>query len=394
MKTSSARTTHLADHFYADLDARLQTIKNDGLPIIRLDVGSPDLPPAQHIVDALIKSAQNPDHHGYQPVKGELALRQAWAENYKETYNVTINPDMQIFTTLGSKEGIFHLSQALLEAGDIALVPDPSYMTYARGALFAGAQLYFMPLIKENGFLPDLENIPAEVLSRARLLWLNYPNNPTSAVADLDYYKKAIEFARKHDLIIVADCAYTQVTFDGFRAPSILEIAGAEEVAIEFNTLSKSHNMAGWRMAVAVGNPAVIRSLGNVQANVSSGGFKPAIDAAIAALTGDQSWLAGRNGIYAKRRNLLVNRLNQLGWEIDSPKGALYLWLKLPIKMKSVDFTNRLLETARVSLTPGTVFGKSGEGYVRLAFTSPESVLEAALQRIEQAMPILEKETL
>ncbi len=359
MKTIATRTTLLADHFYASLDARLQGM-NDGPPVIRLDVGSPDLPPPTSILQALNDSAANPNHHGYQPIKGELALRQAWAGLYKRLHDVTLNPDTEIVTLLGSKEGIFHLSLAVLEAGDVALVPDPAYMTYARGAQFAGAQPVALPLRCENGYLPELDSIPAELLDHTRLLWLNYPNNPTSAVASLDFYQHAVDFARKNSLLVIADSAYTQITFDSFRAPSILEIPGAQEVAIEFNTLSKSHNMAGWRMAVAVGNPQVIKSLGAVQANASSGAFKPVVDAAITALNGDQAWLAERNATYAARRDLLAKRFTALGWEFDLPRGALYFWLRLPFGgITSVDFTNRLLETAHVSLTPGTVFTRS-----------------------------------
>lgn len=392
MKTAASRTTLLADHFYASLDARLQAMK-DGPPVIRLDVGSPDLPPPAPILQALNDSAAKPGNHGYQPIKGELALRQAWAGLYQRYHGVMLDPDSEIVTLLGSKEGIFHLSLAVLEAGDAALVPDPGYMTYARGALFAGAEPVALPLRRENGYLPDFAEIPAAVLSKARILWLNYPNNPTSAVASLAFYQQAVDFARKNNLLVVADSAYTQITFDGFRAPSILEIPGASQVAIEFNTLSKSHNMAGWRMAVAVGNQQVIKSLGAVQANASSGAFKPVVDAAIAALNGDQGWLAERNAIYAARRDLLVKRFRALGWEFDLPRGALYLWLKLPFDgISSAAFTSRLLESARVSLTPGTVFGASGEGYVRLAFTSPEKLLLEAIDRIEAAWPILQKE--
>jgi LL-diaminopimelate aminotransferase len=255
-------------------------------------------------------------------------------------------------------------------------------MSYVRGARFAGAEPFIVPSSRETGFLPDLTAIPADVLSRARLLWLNFPNNPTSAVASHEFFASAVEFARRHDILLVSDAAYTQVTYDGYYAPSLLEIPGALEVAIEFNTLSKSHNMAGWRTAVAVGNADVLKSLGAVEANVNSGGFKPILEASIAALTGDQSWLGPRNQIYQRRRDLVIGRLRELGLEVDLPQASLYAWFKLPGEWKAADFTDHVLQIARVSLTPGSVFGT--EGYARLAFCSPDEELIEALNRLQE----------
>jgi LL-diaminopimelate aminotransferase len=384
MKTSATRTTTISDHFFAAVDVRINALRADSnpTPIIRLDIGSPDLPPAPHIIETLTRAAARPDSHGYQPIKGTPALREAWAALYQRLHNVTIDPTAQVLPLLGSKEGIFHLSQALLEPGDVALIPEPAYMSYVRGARFAGAEPFIVPSSRETGFLPDLTAIPADVLSRARLLWLNFPNNPTSAVASREFFASAVEFARRHDILLVSDAAYTQVTYDGYYAPSLLEIPGALEVAIEFNTLSKSHNMAGWRTAVAVGNADVLKSLGAVEANVNSGGFKPILEASIAALTGDQSWLGPRNQIYQRRRDLVIGRLRELGLEVDLPQASLYAWFKLPGEWKAADFTDHVLQTARVSLTPGSVFGT--EGYARLAFCSPDEELIEALNRLQE----------
>ena len=382
MKTFATRTTSLSDHFFAAVDVRINALRADGnpLPIIRLDIGSPDLPPAPHIIEALTRAAARPDSHGYQPIKGTPALREAWAGLYQRLHNVTLDPTAQVLSLLGSKEGIFHLSQALLEPGDVALIPEPAYMSYVRGARFAGAEPFIVPSSRETGFLPDLAAIPADVLSRVRLLWLNFPNNPTSAVASRDFFASAIEFVRRHDILLVSDAAYTQVTYDGYYAASLLEIPGALDVAIEFNTLSKSHNMAGWRTAVAVGNAEVLKTLGTIEANVNSGGFKPILEASIAALSGDQSWLGPRNQIYQRRRDLVIGHLRELGLEVDLPQASLYAWFKLPGDWKAVDFTNHVLQNARVSLTPGTVFGT--EGYARLAFCSPDAELVEALNRL------------
>jgi LL-diaminopimelate aminotransferase len=382
MKTSATRTHTISDHFFAAVDVKINALRADGnpMPIIRLDIGSPDLPPAPHIIEALTRAAARPDSHGYQPIKGTPALREAWAALYQRLHGVTLDPTAQVLPLLGSKEGIFHLSQALLEPGDVALIPQPAYMSYVRGARFAGAEPFIVPSSRETGFLPDLTAIPADVLSRSRLLWLNFPNNPTSAVSPREFFESAVEFARRHDILLVSDAAYTQVTYDGYYASSLLEIPGALEVAIEFNTLSKSHNMAGWRTAVAVGNADVLKSLGAIEANVNSGGFKPILEASIAALTGDQSWLGPRNQIYQRRRDLVIGRLRELGLEVDLPQASLYAWFKLPDDWASADFTNHVLQTARVSLTPGSVFGT--EGYARLAFCSPDAELVEALNRL------------
>ncbi|MGW8250796.1 MAG: aminotransferase class I/II-fold pyridoxal phosphate-dependent enzyme, partial [Anaerolineales bacterium] len=310
------------------------------------------------------------------------ALRQAWAEMYLNTYGVSLDPEREIIPLLGSKEGIFHLTMAMVDPGDIVLIPDPGYLTYTQGALLAGGEPYFLPLTAQNHYLPQLESIPDAIASRAKLLWLNYPNNPTAASATTEFFAAAIQFARKYDVLVCHDAAYNQVTFDGYQAPSLLQVPEAKEFAIEFNTLSKSHNMAGWRVGAAIGKADALRALYVLKTNADSGHFLPVLEAATAALTGDQSWLVGRNDIYRKRRDRVVNSLREMGVPVESPCASLYVWAPVPAGWSSLEFTIALLEQARVSLTPGLVFGAHGEGYVRIALTETESRIEEAMQRI------------
>jgi LL-diaminopimelate aminotransferase len=372
--------------FFADLNRRIKAMQNAGVDIIRLDIGSPDLPPPPEIIQALSRAAEQPDRHGYVAHLGPPALRQAWSELYRREFGVELDPETQVIPLLGSKEGIFHLSLALLDPGDLVLVPDPGYMTYLRGAQFAGAQPRFVPLLPERGYLPDLGAIPVEIARQARLLWLNYPNNPTSATADLAFFTEAVAFARENDLLLCHDAAYAQVTYDGYRAPSVLQVPGAAEVAVEFNTLSKSHNMAGWRAGVAAGNEPALHSLYTLKTNVDSGHFLPVWEAAVAAMAGDQSWIQERNRVYQQRRDLVLPVLNALGLAAGLPQASLYAWFAVPEGWSSEGFSHALLEEARLALTPGTVFGPGGQGYVRLALTAPEERLAEAMIRLAEWM--------
>lgn len=275
------------------------------------------------------------------------------------------------------------VTQAVCDQGDIVLVPDPGYLVYAQAARFALAEPYFIPLRAENGWLPDLNAIPAQVVKRARLLWLNYPNNPTSAIATMGFFSSAIAFARQHDVLLCHDAAYSLVTFDGTQPLSLLQIPGAAEVAVEFNTLSKAYNMAGWRIGAALGNPLIIQSLYSLLTSLTSGSFYPANEAAIAALVGDQSWIDSRNVVYQNRRDLVLQTLHNLGWEAETPLAALYIWFQIPAGYtSSADFCLALLERTGVSLTPGGVFGPHGEGYVRLSITIAEDILDEALAHL------------
>jgi LL-diaminopimelate aminotransferase len=376
-------TEKLTDNFFATLNNRVMEVQARGADVIRLDIGSPDLPPAPHIVEALTKSANQPTAHGYQSHRGTAALREAWAEMYQRVHGVTLDPD-GVLPLLGSKEGVFHLSQALLNPGDIVLVPDPGYQTYNQGAWFTGAKPFPLPLLPKNGYLPDLGAVPSDIRQRTKILWLNYPNNPTAALATLDFFSEAVAFAQQHGILICQDAAYTQVLFDGVYAPSILEISGAADVAVEFNTLSKSHNMAGWRMGAALGNSAAITTLLKLKTHADSGHFRPVLDAGVTALLGDQTWLSERNKIYQERRDIIVNGLQDFGLFPDIPQASLYVWCALPEGWtSSSDFVLTLLEESHVSLAPGTIFGTRGEGFVRISLVQSADRLKKAMERIK-----------
>ena len=386
MKTYSERMQSFPDHFFAELNSRIRELRARDKDVIRLDIGSPDLPPAPEIIEALNRSAAHPDHHGYQPYRGPQELREAWAGMYQRLYQVKLDPDSEILPLMGSKEGIFNLVMASIDPGEVVLIPDPGYFTYDRATRFAGGEPVYLPLLPHNNFLPELQNIPEQHLKRAKMLWLNYPNNPTAATVNLDFFTRAVAFARQHDLLVCHDAAYTQVTYDGYQAPSILQVAGAKDVAVEFNTLSKSHNMAGWRTGVAVGNSSALQSLYTLKTNVDSGQFLPIMEAATAALTGDQGWLSDRNGIYQQRRDLVIEALHASGLYARLPQGSLYIWCPVPAGWSSESFTSALLDQAHISLAPGSIFGEHGEGFVRISFTAPLERLEEAMQRMSQVV--------
>ncbi len=378
------RIAHLSSHYFAALDEQIARLNASGRQVIRLDVGSPDLPPPQEVIEYLHTSASRPDTHGYQAHTGTREIRQAWAGMYRRLQGVELDPETEILPLIGSKEGIFHLHQALVNPGDLVLAPDPGYITYTRGAQIAGGEIFTLPLLEENDYLPRLEQIPAEIARRAKILWLNYPNNPTAGVASLEYFQEAVAFSREYDLLLAHDAAYTQVTFDGYRAPSLLEIPGAKDVAIEFNTLSKSHNMAGWRVAAAVGRADALRCLYQLKTNVDSSHFLPILDAATLAMNGDQGWIAGRNRTYQARRDCVAAALNRLGFHYRLPQASLYVWFTAPSGQTSTGFCARVLEQCGVSLTPGSIFGAQGEGNIRLSLTSPIDEIAEAMQRLEK----------
>ena len=293
-----------------------------------------------------------------------------------------LDPELEILPLLGSKEGIFHISMAYIQPGEVALVPDPGYVTYERGPLFAGAELHRMPLRPEHGFTPELERISPSVLQRAKLLWLNYPNNPTSALAPLSFFEQVVDFARRHDLLVCHDAAYSRVTFNPDPAPSILQVPGALDVTVEFNTLSKSHNMAGWRSAAILGNRDVVRNLFTLKTNTDSSHFKPVFEASVVALGTDQAWIDARNQVYRQRRDALVSGLRTLGMNAPLPAAAMYVWSPAPDGWTSLQFAEAALEEAHVSFTPGQVFGPAGEGYLRFALTAPLERIQEAVERI------------
>lgn len=314
---------------------------------------------------------------------GSAEFLRAVSSYYKDRFGVAIDPKNEALALIGSKEGIFNIHHTLLDPGDLVLMPDPYYPVYMAGAELASARVHFMPLRKENAFLPDFDAIPAEVAQQAKLMWLNYPNNPTGAVADLDFFQKAVDFAMRHEIIIVHDAPYTDLTFDGYVAHSILEVPGAKEVAVEFNSLSKTYNMAGWRIGMAVGNADVVRYLATYKSQMDSSIFAPIMDAGTAALTGDQSWLVERNQIYQERRDVVFAGLIEAGFEVEKPKGALYLWVRLPEKYHdTAQFCSDVLHEAGVSLTPGEIYGPQGEDFFRISIITPTEQIKEAMRRL------------
>jgi LL-diaminopimelate aminotransferase len=384
MKQPSKTVANLKPYFFAGLKTVIADLQAKGMDVIRLDMGSPDLPPASFIIETLVESARNPKKHGYSPAGGSAGFLKAVSTYYKRRFDVDIDPKTEALALIGSKEGLFNLNHTFLDPGDMVLLPDPYYPVYLAGAQLADARYHFMPLLKENSFLPDFDAIPEEVASEAKIMWLNYPNNPTGAVAGLDFFKKAVAFAKKYDILIAHDAPYCDLCFDGYEAPSILEVEGAKDVAVEFNSLSKTYNMAGWRIGMAVGNKEAIRLLANYKSQIDSSIFMPIMDAGQAALTSDQAWLEGRNKIYEERRNVVYQGLKEAGFEVDLPKAALYVWAKLPPKFDDpVKFCADLLNDTGVSMTPGVVYGPSGKDYIRISIVIPTDRITEAIDRLK-----------
>jgi LL-diaminopimelate aminotransferase len=377
------RIASFKPYFFASLGKKLADLKKQGMDVIRIDIGSPDLPPADFIVDSLVDSARKPENHGYSPNGGTASYRQAIVDYYMERFEVELDPQKEVLGLIGSKEGLFNLSQVLLNPGDVSLVPDPGYPVYSAGGIIAGARIVTLPLLAENGFLPDLTAIAPADLEKAKILWLNYPNNPTGAVATMNFYEEAISFAKEHNILIAHDAPYCDVTFDGYNAPSILQIPGAREVVVEFNSLSKTYNMAGWRLGMAVGNAQVIDYLSTYKSQMDTSTFIPVFDAGVTALTSDQDWLHDRNEIYRERRDIVVDGLRKAGFTLESPHAAIYVWAHLPQGQNdSMAFCTRMLEEIGVSATPGIVYGQYGEGFLRISLGQSTRRIKEAIDRI------------
>jgi LL-diaminopimelate aminotransferase len=372
------------------LFARIDVLKADararGVDIIDVSIGDPDQPTFAPVVRAGKQAVGAAENHQYPSYAGKLSFREAVAQWYAGRFGVTLDPAREVLTLIGSKEGIGHIPFAFLDPGDVVLVPNPGYPVYNAATILAGGEPYMMPLLKKNDFLPDLEAIPEEVLQRAKLLFLNYPNNPTAAVADRDFYRRVVEFARRTGVIVCHDAAYSEMYYDGEKPPSFLEVEGAKEVGIEFHSLSKTYNMTGWRLGFAVGNASVIAGLGHIKANVDSGAFGAVQDAGTAALLGDQKPVERMRRLYQRRRNALYRGLRKLGLKLKKPKASFYLWCEVPAGHTSESFSTHLLEKAGVLCTPGNGFGAHGEGYVRFALTVDVPRLEEAVERIGKAL--------
>jgi len=378
------RIAKIKPYFFSALIKKIEKLQSEGMDVIRLDMGSPDLPPAPFIIDSLIESVKMPNKHSYSSSGGSKSFLKAVSYYYSRRFDVDLDPETEIVALIGSKEGIFNIHHTMLNPGDLVLLPDPCYPVYRSGVSISNCQSYAMPLLKKNGFLPDLESIPENIAENAKLMWVNYPNNPTGAVASLEFFEKLIEFAINHKIIIAHDAPYVDVTYDGYRAPSILEVDGAKEVVIEFNSLSKTYNMAGWRVGMAVGNSDIINLLKVYKSQIDTSLFTSIMDASETALMGDQSWLVDRNHVYQERRDIIVWTLKEAGFRLETPKAGLYIWCQLPpgYEGDTTEFCEKLLNCTGVSVTPGFVYGPSGKDFIRISIVTATNRIKEAMERM------------
>jgi len=379
------RIETIPPYLFAEIDKKKEEAIKRGVDIINLGIGDPDQPTPNNIIEKLRESVKDPKTHDYPPYAGTAEFRQAVALWYKNRFGVDLDPDNEVMALIGSKEGIAHIFLAFIDPGDFSLIPEPGYPVYKTGTLFANGFPYIMPLLKENDFLPDLEKIDEEIAQRAKLMFINYPNNPTAAVANKDFFEKVVKFAKKYDILVCHDFAYSEMTFDNYKANSFLEVNGANDVGIEFHSLSKTYNMTGWRLGFIVGNKEAISALSIIKTNIDSGAFKAIQQAGIEALTGPQDNIEKMNKIYTGRRNVVINGLNKLGWNLKPTKATFYIWIPTLNKMDSMEFSNLLLDKMGIIVTPGIGYGEYGEGYVRIALTVEEKRLEEAIERMEKS---------
>ncbi|KNZ68709.1 LL-diaminopimelate aminotransferase [Thermincola ferriacetica] len=378
------RIRQLPAYLFARIEKKIEKAKEEGVDVISLGIGDPDRPTPDHIIEKLCEQAHNPENHRYPSSVGMLSYRKAVAEYYGNRFNVELDPRTEVVSLLGSKEGIAHISFCYLDPGDVALIPDPGYPVYGIGALLAGGDPYIMPLKPENGFLPDLDAIPPDIAKKAKLMFVNYPNNPTGAIADDAFYHKLIAFAKEYDIIVCHDAAYQEIAFEGYRPPSFLEYPGAKDVGIEFGSCSKSYNMTGWRIGWAAGNARVIEALGRIKSNIDSGVFQAVQYAGIAALTGPQDCTKEMSEVYRERRDIVVDGLNSLGWNLEKPKATIYVWAPVPKGYTSISFAEYVFEKTGVVITPGNGYGEYGEGFFRIALTVEKERILEAIERIKQ----------
>jgi len=379
------RIKTLPPYLFAAIDEMKQKAIARGVDIINLGIGDPDLPTPTPIIERLKQAAADPKNHQYPSYEGLLSFRQAVANWYQRRFGVTLDPRSEVLGLIGSKEGIGHVPLAFVDPGDIVLVPSPGYPVFPVGAIFAGGIPHLMPLLKQNGFLPDLNAIPEDVAKRAKLMFLNSPNNPTSVVAGKDFFDRVVAFALEHQIIVCHDAAYSEIYYDGRRPPSFLEVEGAKDVGIEFHSLSKTFNMTGWRIGFAVGNKQILAGLGKVKSNLDSGIFQAVQEAGITAIQSDDQLTDGLRKLYQERRDVLVPGLKKLGLDVDTPPAAFYVWIAVPKGYTSTAFTAHLLEKAGIVTTPGNGFGAAGEGYIRMTLTTPKERLTEVVERIKKA---------
>jgi len=378
------RLARIPPYLFAEIDRKVQEKRRAGVDVISLGIGDPDLPTPARIVSVLQEAAADPSNHRYPSYFGLGELREAIAGWYRHRFGVTLDPATEILPTLGSKDGISHVPLALVDPGDVVLAPDPGYTVYVTGAVMAGADPYVMPLTAENHWLPDLDAIPPDVAERARMMWLNYPNNPTAAVAERDFLVRAIEFCQRHRIVLCHDAPYSEIAFDGYRPLSLLEIPGAKEVGLEFHSLSKTYNMTGWRIGWVCGRADLVALIGQLKTNIDSGIFQAVQWAGIEALNGGEEETRAACEIYARRHRRVADTLNALGWSIKPPRATFYVWAPVPKGYDSIGFAGHVLDQVGVNITPGVGFGAHGEGYFRLSVTAPDSRLDEAMTRLRR----------
>jgi LL-diaminopimelate aminotransferase len=382
----SKRIEAVPPYLFAELERKIAEKRREGVRVISLGIGDPDLPTPEPVVDALTAAARDPATHRYPSNQGSKAFREAAAGFYRERFGVELDPAAEIVPALGGKEAVGHVALVLLDPGDVCLSPDPGYPPYTSGPVFSGADVHYLPLEEANGFLPDLDSVPSDVAARANLLFLNYPNNPTGAIVEPGYFERAVEFARGNDLVVVHDNAYSEICFDGYRAPSFLETPDAKEVGIEIFSPSKGWNMTGWRSGVVAGNAEVVERFRQLKTNLDSGMFEAVQRATVAALTEAREFPQQMSEIYRRRRDLVAEALAAIGLPVEPPKATPYFWVRVPEGYTSTSFTELVLEQAGVVVSPGPAYGPSGEGFFRISLTVPDDELEEAVRRIETSL--------
>ncbi len=380
------RIKNLPPYLFARIDSMKTEARNRGVDLIDMSIGDPDMPTPQHIVEAMKVAVEKPEHHKYPSYDGMPSYREAVSRWYNRRFNIALDPAQEVLSLIGSKEGIGHIPLAFVNPGDVVLCPSPGYPVYSIATVFAGGEPYFMPLVEENGFLPDFSSIPEEVFKRTKIMFLNYPNNPTSATADKDFFREAIDLADKYNIIICHDAAYSEIYYDNRIPVSFMEVEGAKEVGIEFHSLSKTYNMTGWRIGFAVGNSGVIAGLGKIKTNLDSGVFQAIQEASIVALDTDDNLLSSIRSTYQARRDVLFGGLREMGLDVIRPDATFYLWSRVPQGFTSEDFVVHLLDRTGVLGTPGNGFGDPGAGYIRFALTVSVERIEEAVKRIKKVI--------
>ena len=380
----ASRIDKVPPYLFVEISRKIAAKREQGIDVISFGIGDPDIPTPDNVIEKLRETALDGPNHRYPETDGLPEFRQAVADWYQSRFGISVHPDRETLPLIGAKEGIGHAALCFIDQGDIALVPDPGYPVYSVGTWFAGGECHWMPLLEENGWMPDLDAIPADVADKAKVIWLNYPNNPTGAIADADYFGKVVEFAKAHDIAVMHDASYSEVAFDGYRPISFLETPGAMDVGVEFHSLSKSYNMTGWRLGMAVGNEDIISALMVIKSNLDSGVPNAIQYMGMEAMQLSQEAIDERNAIYERRRDRVVQTLRDIGLDAIPPKASLYVWTRIPEGFTSAEFTALLLDEADIVVTPGNGYGEYGEGYIRLSLTIDDADMEKGLAKLSE----------